>query len=658
MPRTIGILAHVDAGKTTLSERVLYESRVIREPGRVDHGDTFLDSDPLERRRGITIYAGLARLEWEGDTVWWLDTPGHSDFSAETERALAVTDAAVLVVSSADGVQSHTETLWQLLRDVKAPTFVFLSKTDLAAADPDGALTQMRRLLSPDMADLRAWQRTGRMDRALMEEIALREEALIPLLDEPEPPEEPFAEALTGLIRARAVFPVMAGAALRGEGVAEFIRLLHRLTPAEYDAEAPLRAVCWKTLHDERGQKLSLVKILSGRLRVRDTLPLAGGEQKITEMRFLSGNRFRRTEEAAAGDMAVLVGIEGLRTGDAIGDAEPMRRHLSPMVAADVLWDEPTTRREVLQALRVLEQEEPTLSAEAGRGGISVRVMGRIQLEVLQTVMAERFGIAVRFGPFRVLYRETVASPAVGIGHYEPLRHYAEVWLRLVPLPEGSGIRFRSLAHVDYLSLNWQRLIETHVFEREHRGVLTGSPLTDVEVQLLCGRAHLKHTEGGDFRQATYRALRNALMHARSRLLEPMAAFNLTIPAEMLGTVLSSLRETRAECTETMAEGDRITVGGEAPFALFRAWQDGFPALTRGRGTLRVRLSRYAPCHNEAEVVAAAAYNPLENMEDTPDSVFCAHGAGYTVAWDHVRDFAHCSPDPGKITNTATEGHL
>ena len=645
VPRTIGILAHVDAGKTTLSERVLYESKAIREPGRVDHGDTFLDTDPMERRRGITIYAGLARLDWDGDTVWWLDTPGHSDFSAETERALAVMDDAVLVVSSADGVQSHTETLWRLLADYGVPTFVFLSKTDLAAADPDGTLRAMRRQLSPDMLDLRAWQCGGRMDRDLLEEIALREESLLPLLESEAPDERPFTEALIRLIRSRAVFPVMAGAALKGEGVADFIRLLHRLTPAAYSDDEPLSAVCWKTLHDERGQKLSLIKLTAGRLRVRDALPMAEGEQKITEMRSLSGSRFRRIEEAGAGDMAVLVGVDGLRTGDAVGGAEPLHRRLTPMLAADVLWEEPLTQHEVLKALRTAEEEEPTLTVEAVRGRVSVRAMGRIQMEILQAVMMDRYGLAIRFGPFRVLYRETVAAPAVGIGHYEPLRHYAEVWLRLVPLPEGSGIRFRSLAHVDDLALHWQRLIGTHVFEQEHRGVLTGSPLTDVEVQLLCGRAHLKHTEGGDFRQATCRAIRNALMHAESVLLEPIAGFELRVPAEMLGTVLSSLRETRAEIAETQAEDGWMTVRGEAPFALFRAWQDGYPALTRGRGSLRVKLSRYAPCHDAADVAARAAYNPLEDLEDTPESVFCTHGAGFNVAWNRVRDFAHCSPE-------------
>ncbi|MBR4710621.1 MAG: TetM/TetW/TetO/TetS family tetracycline resistance ribosomal protection protein [Clostridia bacterium] len=652
MRRAIGILAHVDAGKTTLSERVLYESRVIREPGRVDHGDTFLDTDPTERRRGITIYAGVARLEWDGDTVWWLDTPGHSDFTAETERALAVMDDAVLVVNSADGVQSHTETLWHLLRSYAVPTFIFLSKTDLAAADPDRVLADLRRRVSSDMLDLRAWQRDGRMDRPLLEEIALREETLIPLLEEDDPPQAPFEEALIRLIRAEAVFPVMAGAALRGEGVPSFMRLLHRLTPVTGPDDGPLRAVCWKTLHDARGQKLSVIRILGGRLRIRDTLPLAGGEQKLTEMFSLSGSRYRRIEEAEAGDMAVLAGIDGLKTGDAIGDAAPLHGRLSPMMASDVLWEEPATQREVLRALRILEEEEPTLSVETRRDAVSVRVMGSIQLEILQTVMRERFSLAIRFGPFRVLYRETVAAPAVGIGHYEPLRHYAEVWLRLVPLPEGSGIRFRSLTHVDDLPLHWQRLIETHVFEREHRGVLTGSPLTDTEVQLLCGRAHLKHTEGGDFRQATCRAVRNALMQAESRLLEPIAAFELRVPAEMLGGVLSSLRATRAEVNETLPEDDWITLRGEAPFALFRAWQDGFAALTRGRGSLKLHLSRYAPCHNEAEVVAAAAYNPLEMPEDTPDSVFCAHGAGYTVAWDRVRGAAHCSPEAISITDS------
>ena len=645
MRKVIGILAHVDAGKTTLSERVLFESGAIRSMGRVDHRDAFLDADPTEQQRGITIYTGVARLTWGEDIVCWLDTPGHSDFSAEMERALAVLDCAVLVISAAAGIQSHTETLWRLLRDKGIPTFVFLSKTDLPAADADGVLGAMRRKLSPDMLDLRSWQLDGAMDLPLAEEIALREESLMDRIGE-SGSENAFRDALIRLIRDSKVFPVMAGSAMTGDGIQGFMRLLSGLSVSQADPEKPLSGLCWKVLHDEKGQRLCFVRLLGGRLSVKDEIPAGDASLKVNDLRICHGTRFQRIDSAQAGDMIVLAGApDTLKAGMAVGAARPVHPALTPMMTADVLWDPPATQHTVLQALRTLEDEEPSLAVRAVGDRLAVQVMGRIQLEILQQAMARRFRTDIRFGPFRVLYKETIAAPALGIGHYEPLRHYAEVWLRLVPLPQGSGIRFRSLAHVDDLALNWQRLIETHVFEKEHPGVLTGSPLTDVEVQLVCGRAHLKHTEGGDFRQATYRAIRNALMQADCVLLEPLCGFAVTVPAERYGAVAQSLTAVRADCEAPEMSDDAVTLRGEAPLAAFQPWQDGFAALCHGRGTLRVWPSRYAPCRDQAAVVAERAYNPLASLEDTPDSVFCAHGAGYNVPWNEVRSHAHCAPN-------------
>ena len=643
MRKVIGVLAHVDAGKTTLSERVLYESGAIRSMGRVDHRDAFLDADSTERQRGITIYTGVARLTWGEDTVCWLDTPGHSDFSAEMERALAVLDCAVLVISAAAGIQSHTETLWRLLRERHVPTFVFLSKTDLPAADADAVLAALQRRLSPDMADLRTWQRQGTMDLALREEIALRDESLFDRVEDPVA-EEAFRDALTGMIRVERVFPVMAGSAVTGEGISGFISLLSALSVSSCDSAAPLSALCWKVLHDEKGQRLCFLRILGGQLRLKDEVPAGGIGLKVNDLRVCHGSRFQRTDAAEAGEIAVLAGVpDVIRAGTAIGDAEAVHPMLTPMITADVLWDPPAASHNVLEALRILEDEEPSLSVQPVGEGLSVQVMGRIQLEILQQAMTQRFRIAIRFGPFRVLYRETIAAPAVGIGHYEPLRHYAEVWLRLVPIPQGSGIRFRSLAHVDDLALNWQRLIETHVFEKRHPGVLTGSPVTDIEVQLLCGRAHLKHTEGGDFRQATYRAIRNALMQTESVLLEPYCGFELTIPSDLYGTVAQSLIAVRAECEAPEMSDGVMALRGEAPYSAFQPWQEGFAALCHGRGRLRIWPSRYARCRDQEAVVAQIAYNPLAQPEDSPDSVFCSHGAGYNVPWSEVRRYAHCT---------------
>ena len=645
MAKVIGIAAHVDAGKTTLSEQVLHLAGVVRSPGRVDHGDAFLDADPLERSRGITIWTGVSSFSLGEEEIFWVDTPGHSDFSPEMERAVAVLDAAVLVVSAAAGIQSHTEVLWELLRQRGTPVVIFLNKTDLAGADVPGLLAEMRRRFSPDLLDLRRWQETGRMGWAVAEEIALRDEGLLETMAQTGTYDEArWTRALQGMVMARQVFPVMAGSALIGTGVEGFLRLLNRLTATRYDPTAPFGALVWKVRRDEKGGRLCCVKVLSGQLSLKDTLTRGQTQWKVNDLRRTQGDRTVRIQTARAGELAVLGGMEGLRAGDGLGFARDMPFSLAPMMAADVLWGPETGLHAVLSALRQLEEEEPTLQVAVRRERLGVRVMGRIQLEILQAEMARRFGLAIRFGPFRVLWRETIAAPAVGVGHYEPLRHYAEVWLRLEPGEPGSGIRFRSEAHVDDLSLNWQRLIETHVFEREHHGVLTGSPLTDVTVVLLQGRAHLKHTEGGDFRQAVYRAIRNALMGARSVLLEPLCAFEARFPIAAYGAVTEAMASIGAALEPPEVEDERVTLRGEAPYALFQELQEDFPALIRGRGTLRVWISRYAPCRDQAAAVAEAGYNPLADPEDTPESVFCAHGAGFNVAWDRVRDFAHLPP--------------
>ena len=640
MKKTIGILAHVDAGKTTFSERVLYENRAIRSLGRVDHQNAFLDMHPLERQRGITIFSGMATFDLDGDTVYWVDTPGHVDFSTEMERAVAVMDYAVLVVSCAEGVQSHTETVWQLLRAYEVPVFIFLNKIDRLGADPDAVIDQMRRRLSPDCIDLRSLQNSGDMDEALQEAVAERDEELLDQLFSEGYDSEKWLASLARQVKARQCFPVMAGAALEGRGVAEFLRLLSRLTRTDYDARmnAPLTARCWQVRHDQ-GMRLCYLKLLSGSLRTKDELP---GGQKVNELRIAHGGRYRQVDAAQAGDIVAIPGLEGVRPGDLIGMEGRHIFRTEPMMASDILWDEKLTPAfRIMQALRTLEDEDPTLSVTKTAGHIAVHVMGKIQLEVLKQLMQERFGYAVTFGPTRVLYRETIAAPAIGVGHYEPLRHYAECHVRLVPAERGSGVSFRSLCHVDSLALNWQRLIATHVSEKQHKGVLTGAPLTDVTVELLTGRAHLKHTEGGDFRQATYRAIRNALMHAQSVLLEPIAGFVLRAPSDLYGSLAGALTRMQADMDPPEYEGEDVILRGEAPYALFAPWQEDYMAATRGRGTLRLWMAHYAPCRNQEQIVADSGYNPL--ADDTPDSVFCSHGAGFTVPWDQVRNYMHLS---------------
>ena len=646
----IGILAHVDAGKTTLSEQLLFHAGVLRAPGRVDHRDAFLDAHPLERQRGITIFSDQAVFQRNGRRYFWVDTPGHADFAAEMERALSVLDMAVLVVNGAEGIQSHTETLWGLLTAYGVPTVLFINKTDRPACDVPAVLSQLRQRLSGDITDMGGW-RGGALPDGVVEAVAERDEALLDrwMADDYDP--DAWLEGLREQFFRRQLFPVYSGSALNDKGVEALLDALCLLAesdrrngdPPPQGDEAPFRALVYKIRHDAQGGRLCFFKVLSGSLRPREEFPVPGGTARVNELRLYSGTRFSPIPQAEAGMLCAAPGLSEARPGDVIGAGSGRNRfHTEPMLAATVRYDRSIPANRVLSALRTLEDEDPALSVSVNEatGGIDLRVMGRIQLEVIRQLMQDRFAIDIDFGPMRVLYMETVAAPAVGVGHYEPLRHYAEVQLRLVPGPRGSGVRFESLCHVDELALNWQRLIETHVYEKAHRGVLTGAPLTDVVVQLLHGRAHLKHTEGGDFRQSAYRAIRNALMYAESVLLEPVCRFTLRAPADSYGRIMGDLARMHAETEAPQADGERFTVTGEATVAQFSLYNDAFLAATHGRGQLQYRLDHYAPCRDAEAVIEAARYNPL--ADDTPDSVFCSHGAGYTVPWDEVKGHAHC----------------
>ena len=643
----IGILAHVDAGKTTLSEQLLFHAGVLRAPGRVDHRNAFLDAHPLERQRGITIFSDQAVFERSGHRFFWVDTPGHADFAAEMERALSVLDLAVLVINGAEGIQGHTETLWTLLEAYGVPTVLFINKTDRPGCDVDGVLAQLKGRLSADAVDMGGWH-GGDLPTGMAEAVAERDEALLDrwLSDAYDP--ATWLQGLGRQVANRQLFPVYSGSALNDVGVAELLDALCLLAqdtasdPPPQEA-APFRALCYKVRHDAQGGRVCFFKVTSGALKPREEFPLAVGTARVNELRLYSGTKFTPLQQAEVGMLCAAPGLSGVRPGDVIGHGSGHNRfHTEPMMAASALWDPSVPANRVLAALRQLEDEDPALAVMVNEatGGIDLRVMGRIQLEVIRQLMQDRFDIALDFGPMRVLYMETIATSAVGVGHYEPLRHYAEVQLRLVPGPRGSGIRFESLCHVDELALNWQRLIETHVFEKTHKGVLTGAPLTDVVVQLLHGRSHLKHTEGGDFRESTYRAIRNALMYAEGVLLEPICRFTLRAPADSYGRVMGDLARMHAETEPPVMDGDRFTVTGEAPVAVFSRYNDDYLAATHGRGQLQYRLDHYAPCRDADAIVEAAHYNPL--ADDTPDSVFCAHGAGYTVPWDQVKAHAHC----------------
>ena len=648
----LGILAHVDSGKTTLSEAMLYRAGVTRRLGRVDHKDAFLDTDALEKACGITIFSKQALLT-AGDTdITLLDTPGHVDFSTETERTLQVLDYAVLVVSGTDGVQSHTETLWRLLRRYHVPTFVFVNKMDLPGMERQELLAQLNRRLGEGFVDFGAEQ----ADRD--EALALCDENLMDrMLDAGQLQDADLIPA----IARRHVFPCWFGAALKLEGVDALLDGLDRYTRPAPALEA-FGAKVFKVSQDEQGARLTWLRVTGGELKVKAQLTgEADGEpwaEKANQLRLYSGAKYTLTEAIGPGQVCAVTGLTKARPGEGLGaERDSDLPVLEPVLSYQVLLPEGADVHAALGKLHRLEEEEPQLHVVWNEtlGEIHVQLMGEIQLEVLRSLLAERFGLAVEFGPGGILYKETITEPMEGVGHYEPLRHYAEVHLKLEPLPRGSGMQFAADCREEVLDKNWQRLVLTHLEEKQHLGVLTGSPLTDVKITLIAGRAHLKHTEGGDFRQATYRAVRQGLMLAKSQLLEPWYAFRLEVPAENIGRAMSDIQRMEGTFDPPESGEETAVLTGFAPVSTMRSYPMEVVSYTRGRGHLSLTLDGYRPCHNAQEVIAAIGYEPEHDLDNPADSVFCAHGAGFVVPWDQVRSHMHVDSGWGKSTRPEQE---
>ena len=648
----LGILAHVDSGKTTLSEAMLYRAGVTRRLGRVDHKDAFLDTDALEKERGITIFSKQALLT-AGDTdITLLDTPGHVDFSTETERTLQVLDYAVLVVSGTDGVQSHTETLWRLLRRYHVPTFVFVNKMDLPGMERQELLAQLNRRLGEGFVDFGAEQ----ADRD--EALALCDENLMDrMLDAGQLQDADLIPA----IARRHVFPCWFGAALKLEGVDALLDGLDRYTRPAPALEA-FGAKVFKVSQDEQGARLTWLRVTGGELKVKAQLTgEADGEpwaEKANQLRLYSGAKYTLTEAIGPGQVCAVTGLTKARPGEGLGaERDSDLPVLEPVLSYQVLLPEGADVHAALGKLHRLEEEEPQLHVVWNEtlGEIHVQLMGEIQLEVLRSLLAERFGLEVEFGPGGILYKETITEPMEGVGHYEPLRHYAEVHLKLEPLPRGSGMQFAADCREEVLDKNWQRLVLTHLEEKQHLGVLTGSPLTDVKITLIAGRAHLKHTEGGDFRQATYRAVRQGLMLAKSQLLEPWYAFRLEVPAENIGRAMSDIQRMEGTFDPPESGEETAVLTGFAPVSTMRSYPMEVVSYTRGRGHLSLTLDGYRPCHNAQEVIAAIGYEPEHDLDNPADSVFCAHGAGFVVPWEQVRSHMHVDSGWGKSTRPEQE---
>ena len=633
----IGLLAHVDAGKTTLSEALLYAAGARRALGRVDHGDTLLDSDALERRRGITIFSKLARMETAHRRITLVDTPGHVDFSSEAERAMGVLDCAVLVISGTDGIQAHTLTLWRLLERYQVPVFLFLNKMDLPGKSREDLMAQLQKTFSAgciDFSQAQIDEQCALCDEALLENYLLTGQV---------------TEAqVRGLIAGRRVFPCLFGSALKMDGVEKLLDLLDRLAP-ENPWKADFAARVYKISRDPQGSRLTWMKLTGGSLRVRQGLRYVNKsgeacEEKIQQLRLYSGEKFTPVEEASAGEILAVTGLTGTYAGQNLGAEPPMEAMETEPVMTYRLklpkGDDPVT---VLGKLRQIEEEDPLLKLEWDEGlqEIRLRLMGRVQIQVLGSILQERFGIAAEFDEGRIFYKETIANTVEGVGHFEPLRHYAEVHLLLEPGQRGSGLAFSTRCPVDVLEPQYQNLVLTHLAEKIHRGVLTGAPITDMKITLLTGRAHVKHTEGGDFRQATYRAVRQGLMQAESVLLEPWYAFTLTVPANQVGRGITDIRAMGGEAEPPEQNGEFAVLRGRLPVASLGDYPQEVAAYTQGRGSLQLSPDGYDECHNAEEVIAQRAYDPEADTANTPDSVFCAHGSGVIVKWDHVFEQMH-----------------
>ena len=657
-PCCMGLLAHVDAGKTTLSEAMLYLSGARRTLGRVDHGDAFLDTHFLERQRGITIFSKQALFSLPSREVTLVDTPGHADFGSEAERVMPILDCAVLVISSTDGVQAHTLTLWELLKRYRVPVFLFINKRDLPGKPRSELLQELRAKLSPACVDF------GAGEEEVFEQAAMCDEALL----------ENYLESglvtqanLRELIASRKLFPCCFGSALKLEGVQELLALVDSLAPIhEYGGD--FAAKVYKISRDAQGNRLTWLKVTGGSLAVRAPLRYrdaegAEKEEKPVQLRLYSAEKFTPADTVQAGQLCAVTGLSATYAGQGLGaQAAASRPILESVMTYRLILPPKTDPVSVLPRLRQLEEEDPQLRLvwiDRTRQ-IHLQLMGKVQLEVLKNIIAQRFSLEVSFDTGRIHYKETIADTVEGVGHFEPLRHYAECHLLLEPLAAGSGLVFESRCSTDVLDINYQRLILTHLEEKVHRGVLTGAPITDMKITLLVGRAHLKHTEGGDFRQATYRAVRQGLMQAKSVLLEPWYSFSLTLPAPLVGRAITDIRAMSGDfgTPETLGEMARLT--GTVPASEIGDYAADLAAYSQGRGVLQLRLKGYYPCHDQEKVVAQAAYDPEADLDNTPDSVFCAHGAGFTVKWDQVKDYMHLEsglkPKPQVITqNLAAE---
>lgn len=641
MFKTIGILAHVDAGKTTFSEQLLYHMDSIKEKGRVDNQDAHLDYHALERARGITIFAEQGRFQYEGDTYTLIDTPGHVDFSPEMERAIRVMDYAIIIVSAVEGIQGHTETVWQLLQKYNVPTFLFINKIDREGANPQEVLAAMRQELSEEIL----WIEEDYHEEAVKEWLAERDEQLLDLFLAGELDEAMVKQQLQQQIAARQLFVCMTGSALKDEGVYPFFEQLAKLTMTSFDTIAPFQAEVFKIRHDASGQRLTFMKALQGRLQVRDAFTFDKTTEKVTEIRQYNGAKFETVTSVEAGEVFAVKGLSQAAIGQILGGTEDaVAFELVPTLQAKVVYHGALHMKEVWQQFRLLNEEEPSLRAiwQEQLQEIHVHVMGVIQLEVLVEVAKERFDLAITFADPQIIYKETIASTVTGYGHFEPLKHYAEVHLLMEPIARGNGIQFVNACHADHLSIGNMRLVEQHLFEREHHGLLTGSALTDMKFTLLTGRGHVEYTSGGDFREATFRALRQGLEQAENILLEPYYDVKMKAASDFIGRMMFDIQQAHGTFEPPVMTETTAMLVGKVPVATFMNYSAIFAAYTNGKGVLSLQFAGYDVCHNTEEIIAQKNYDKNADPLYTSSSIFCKKGKGEVIPWDEAEQAMHC----------------
>lgn len=646
MKKTIGILAHVDAGKTTFSEQVLYHTKSIRNRGRVDHKNSFLDSHNIEKERGITIFSDGAVFEFKDNTYYLVDTPGHIDFSTEMERSIGVMDYAIVLISAVEGVQGHTETVWQLLRKYNVPTLVFINKLDRVNADKDKVINEIKRVLSKDIFYIEENIKEDELSQELIEFISEYDETLLERYFEGNYDKQSWINTFKTLVKENKVFPCFGGSALQDEGIIEFLNNLDYITFTEYDEKSKFAAIVYKIRHEANGNRVTFIKALEGTLKVRDEITYRGDiSEKISSIRIYNGNKFKTVDEVKAGDIFAVTGLSKANAGEGLGELiENIKYNMIPTLMSKVIFDPIYNIKDVLGYFKLLDAEDPALNVVWNESlqEIHVHIMGKIQLEILKEVVKDRFNLDIDFGPCKILYKETIRNSVKGYGHFEPLKHYAEVHLKLEALERNSGIEFKNKCHADNLTTGHMNLIRTHIFEREHHGVLTGSSLTDIRVTLLTGRAHNKHTEGGDFREATFRALRQGLEKADNVLLEPYYKFKIDVELDYMGRVLSDIQRLSGTFNPPEINEDRVTVIGRGPVKTFMDYSSEVIAFSKGKGSINLIFDGYDECHNTEEVIEEIGYRRDADIEYSSSSIFCSKGQGYVVPWDKAEEEMHC----------------